>query len=213
MKRDPFADMQTKVKKSNPVIFDVGANVGHTIYALNQKFPGSTIHAFEPSPNTYQSLLHNTARYDNVKVWQNGVGSGRAVLPFKENTHSDMSSFLDPGEKCWGSVEKVTNVEIITLDSFAKEHNIEFIDILKCDTQGYEYEVFKGAEGLINEGKIGVIYFEIIFSDMYNNLTPFYETLRYLTERGFIIASFYDQHYRNNVLSWADVMFVKKSEG
>ena len=82
-----------------------------------------------------------------------------------------MSSFLAPSEFAWGNVEKTTEVEVVTLDSFSVENNINFIHILKSDTQGYDLEVFKGAEGLMRQNQIGLIYCELIFSNMYKNMS------------------------------------------
>jgi FkbM family methyltransferase len=92
--------------------------------------------------------------HGNVKSWNYGVGSSNAILEFIENSHSEMSSFLRPSKYSWGKVEKTTNVEVITLDSFTKDQNIEFIHILKSDTQGYDFEVFKGADTLLSENRI-----------------------------------------------------------
>jgi len=71
-----------------------------------------------------------------------------------------------------------------TLDQFAKEKSIDFIHILKSDTQGYDFEVLKGASGLLANQKIGFVHFEFIFSNMYANLPPFEEVFGFLSERG-----------------------------
>ena len=52
------------------------------------------------------------------------------------------------------------------------------VDILKSDTQGYDFEVFKGAQQAMRDNRIGLLYFEFIFSDMYKNLPPFDEVFR-----------------------------------
>ena len=119
-----------------------------------------------------------------------------------------MSSFLPPGKTCWGEIGKMTNVEVLTLDAFANEQKIEFIHILKSDTQGYDFEVFKGAEELMKENRIGLVYFESIFSEMYKGLTPFHEVCRFLLEHNFKLVSFYQPHFQQYLISWADLMFI-----
>ena len=57
---DPFADMSRFVESRTPVLFDVGANVGQTIRNFRQHFKQSTIHSFEPSPSTFQTLRERT---------------------------------------------------------------------------------------------------------------------------------------------------------
>ena len=51
-------------------------------------------------------------------------------------------------------------VEIQTLDQWAASASINSIDFLKIDTEGYEFEVLKGAKELLEAGRINVIQFE-----------------------------------------------------
>jgi FkbM family methyltransferase len=207
--RDPFQDMQFFLKGLQcPIVLDVGANVGQSVDEFKKVFPDSFIHSFEPSPSTYTRLTEHCHGLDGVKAWNYGVGSRQTTLPFIENSHSEMSSFLDPSEFCWGQTERTTSVRVLTLDSFAQDQRIEFVHVLKSDTQGYELEVFKGAEGLMKENRIGLIYFEFIFSSMYKGLPSFHEVVRFLSERNFALVSFYQSHFQNDLLSWTDAMFI-----
>lgn len=210
--KEPYVDMQQFLLNQNtPVILDVGGNIGQTVDKFLKMFPQSKIHSFEPSPTTYEKLKEHCAPYSSVKTWNYGVGAQEGILPFQENEHSDMSSFLSPGEFAWGKIVKTTDVQVITLDSFAEEQGIDFIHILKSDTQGYDFEVFKGAEKLMKENKIGMLYFECIFSDQYKSMSPFYEVMRYLLERNFSLVTFYDFYFQNNLISWTDVLFINKA--
>ena len=55
-------------------------------------------------------------------------------------------------------------VEILTLDHFIKENNIDFIDLLKIDTEGYEFNVLRGLEEYNH--KVNLVYFEHHYDDM-----------------------------------------------
>ena len=59
-------------------------------------------------------------------------------------------------------------VDVNTIDNYCKTNEIEFIDILKIDTQGYEENVLLGATNMIKNKKIKFIELEIIFFDIYN---------------------------------------------
>lgn len=206
---DPFQDMRRFLGgEGSPLVLDVGANVGQTVERVQGVFPGARIHSFEPSPGTFEVLKRNCAGRENVTLWNRGVGSAEGRLMFQENERSDMSSFLAPGERCWGRVVKETEVEVVTLDAFARREGIEFVHVLKSDTQGFDFEVFKGAEGLMAEGRIALIYFEFIFSDMYQQLPPFHEVFKHLTERRFALVSFYESHYQRELVSWTDALFI-----
>ena len=208
---DPFIDMQRFLKAyKEPVIIDVGANVGQSVDRFIEAFPMSSIHSFEPSPSTYEQLKTHCKDIPSVRTWNYGVGSRDTTLALQENDHPDMSSFLTPSHLSWGKIVKSTNVQVITLDSFSREQKIEFIHILKSDTQGYDFEVFKGANQLMKENKIGLIYFEFIFSDMYKNSPHFHDVFRFLLENNFALVTFYEPHFQNNLLSWTDVLFINR---
>ena len=53
------------------------------------------------------------------------------------------------------------DVQTQTLDYFCFSNNIKCIDLLKLDTEGNEFNVLKGAEKLLSENRIKVIYTEI----------------------------------------------------
>ena len=47
------------------------------------------------------------------------------------------------------------------MDHFVKQNNIDYIDYLKIDVEGFEYEVLEGAKSILNN--TGVIYVETCF--------------------------------------------------
>jgi FkbM family methyltransferase len=208
---DPLQDMRHFLQSMrSPVIFDVGANVGQSVVKFRGMFPGAMIHSFETSPTTFSTLSVNCENQPDVHLWNVGVGANAGTLPFLENSHAVMSSFLPPDEAAWGTVVKTTEVPVVTLDGFAMEHDIPYIHVLKSDTQGYDLEVFKGAEELMSQNRIGLIYFEIILSRMYENLPSFQETMGYLLDRNFILVSFYESNFQNDVTSWTDALLINR---
>jgi FkbM family methyltransferase len=209
--QDPLKDMAKFVHNDHPLIFDVGANLGQSIQKFRSQFPNCIIHSFEPSPTTFATLRERAGKLGDTHLWNCALGSVSGQMTFLENSHSDMSSFLPLSEFGWGEVTKETSVEVKTLDQFCRDENIEQIDILKSDTQGFDFEVFKGAESTIRAKKIGLIYFEIIFSDMYKDLPSFGQVYDFLTRRDFLLVSFYEFHYQKQLASWTDALFVQKS--
>jgi FkbM family methyltransferase len=208
---DAFADMRRFVPPgSAPVIFDIGANVGQSVKMLKAAFPNSVIHSFEPGRETFARLRKDTAQEKNVFAWNCAVGSTMGEQLFQENSESDMSSFLELSKAGWGEVKHRQKVAVATVDRFLADHAIGRIDILKSDTQGYELEVFRGAEQAMCEHRIGLIYFEFIFAEIYKNLPPFDEVYRYLIDRDFLLVAIYNFHRQNDVASWADVLFVNR---
>src|SRR5439155_2240193 len=91
---------------------------------------------------------------------------------------------------------------------FATDQSIAKIDILKSDTQGYELEVFRGAEETMRQNRIGLIYFEFIFAEMYRNLPPFEEVYRHLVDRDFLLVAIYNFYRQNDLANCVGVLFV-----
>ena len=69
------------------------------------------------------------------------------------------------------------------LSNFMHKESIEYIDILKIDTEGYEIKVIKGAEEKIK--KIDYIYFEHHFDDMLKKDYTLSNIHNYLVKNGF----------------------------
>ncbi|MFZ1220705.1 MAG: FkbM family methyltransferase [Chthoniobacterales bacterium] len=207
----PFSDMRKFVSaQSAPVILDVGANEGQSIARFKKTFPSSTIHSFEPGRAAFQRLSEDARVYPGVHLWNCAVGASAGNQVLFENTNTDMSSFFPLSGAGWGKVERESLVEMTTIDNFLKTNGIEKVDILKSDTQGYDFEVLKGAEETMQANRIGLIYFEFIFSDMYEKLPPFDRVFRHLIDRNFALVSIYDFHHQDQVASFADMLFVNR---
>jgi len=213
----PFEDMQRFVDPTvRPVIFDVGANTGQTVSKIRHYFPGASVYAFEPSPSTFEILNQNCSGLPGVSLWNLGIGSTEAVMMLNECNHSIVSSFLEPGE-LGDTVKARTPVNVVSLDHFMEANSIARIDILKIDAQGFELEVFKGAASMMEQHRIGMIFFEMTISGLYENLPPYYELLRFLDERGFVMASLYDPHYteerryKTEIVRWTNMLYIDKS--
>lgn len=208
---DPYLDMTKFVEKDHPVLFDVGANYGQTIDDFREVFPEGSIHAFEPSPAVFGPLKNKASRMKDVFVWNVGVGASKGALSLNENTHQNMSSFLEMGRDGWGNINHKTSVPVTTIDEFCKEQKIASIDVLKIDTQGFELEVFKGAINSMRENKIGLLYFEVTFIDMYKGLPRFGELFEFAANNGFELVAVYPIKFRNKMAGWTDVLFKHRN--
>lgn len=211
--RDPFLDMQRLYAHSGaekpPLIFDVGANVGQSLQLFRSHFPNCSVHSFEPSPDPYHTLQASFSGIAGITTWNVGVGAVESNLEFFENDASVMSSFLSPNSQVVGTAtRRKIMIPLISLDNFTVECGIEHIDILKTDTQGFDLEVFKGAQQLMQHGRISIIYTELNFHDMYHGIPRYDEIFRYLADNNFFLVTFYHQTYHEHRLSWTDGLFV-----
>ena len=154
-------------KIENPVIFDVGANVGEyskLILSLNKI---SQIYAFEPHPGAFKKLK-SSINFPNFKAINVGVGhegSETFLYSHINDTASAHSSlYEDVFEVLHHSKSAAQKVQIVTLDKIVQEHKIDRIDLLKIDTEGHELAVLTGALESIKNLKVKAIHFE--FNEM-----------------------------------------------
>jgi FkbM family methyltransferase len=210
--RDHWDDIAEILSKREIVTaFDVGANRGQTVERLVQTFPKVSIHAFEPSPSTFAELSQALAGHKGLTLNNCGVGSQKSEMDFIENTNSDMSSFLELGPEGWGGVIQRIKVPVTTVDDYSAERGIEHIHLLKIDTQGFDFEVIKGADKMLAGGRIDLVLTEIIFGRLYEGLPRFDAIYAYMAEHGYHLTAVYYQHRKGRILMWADVMFASPS--
>lgn len=209
--KNPLIDISRRLTKSDPIIFDVGANTGQSISKFKKYFPKSKIYAFEPSEKAYKELEVLSRKYEDVSTYQMALGEKVEKRRIFENTSSDMNSFLEMGRHGSGQVIGESIVNVLTIDQFCIDKKIPSIQLLKIDAQGFDYQVIKGAKETILANKIQLLYFEIIFSEMYKGVPRFSEVYDFLIDNGFLLVSLYEFHYQENLAGWTDGLFIHKS--
>ncbi len=131
--------------KDAELILDIGANVGFFSKLCRELFPKAKIYAFEPVPKTFSCLESNFKDDKNTEVFNlalsDHLGSGK--MTFSEES-SAVSSLSEKGN---------VDVEITTLDYFVKDKNLDKVDILKVDTEGFESFVLEGAKNTLSKVK------------------------------------------------------------
>ena len=83
---------------------------------------------------------------------------------------------------------------------------IEDIDLLNIDTQGYEMEVLKGSIKLLNQG-IKYIILEVNKKELYKGCPLVKDIDNFLNKYGFVRT---DTHYWMDSYSWGDAFYIKK---
>lgn len=147
------------------IVFDVGANVENyskMCYTMN---PSIRLYAFEPHPANYEQLhVWALKQTENIVALNIGCGEENDVVKIYDydnvNGSSHASLYQDVFEKIHHAQTKSLSVNLIRLDDFAREKNIEQIFLLKIDVEGHELSVLRGAKNLIRNGNILSIQFE-----------------------------------------------------
>lgn len=113
-----------------------------------------------------------------------------------------------------GSVQNKINVDGTRLDNYMKENNIEIIDLLCIDLQGYELNALKSLGEKIKNVKY--IITECSIESTYKNGANFVELNGYLEKYGFgyIVSNKFGKNYPNlNIKGFSefDSLFVNKN--
>ncbi len=141
-----------RLASQSKVTLDVGAYVGFfSLLAANANSAGR-VFAFEPLPEIFSRLESNVSlnRFKNVVCNRTAVGDHDGEAKFFHTdgclpTSSSLSyRFMQDTEGLTSS-----EVPVITIDSFVRQHEIERVDLIKIDTESTEPEVLRGANATL----------------------------------------------------------------
>lgn len=212
-KEDAFETQMKIFKGKVNVILDVGANRGNTALKYASLFKRATIYAFEPFPETLNKLYDNVKGYDNIIPTPFAISDSNGKSIFYSNANEDTNSLLPSDVIGANSDRQVKNisslyVDTVTLDAFCQNHHVSQIDILKMDIQGSELSALKGAQSLLINKKIKLIYTEAYFRKQYVGQPLFHDISTFLEPYGYYIQDIYNPIYGKGNLLWCDAIFV-----
>jgi len=223
------------IKDERPVIFDIGANVGDTLLEFKQWWPKSIVHCFEPQNECCKELEGKVKKFcfsdvfinryavgdkiiDNATFYSHNISSGQSgfnkinlnsldsinLNELKHHNYYDLNKYK-------GKLNRERKVRIVPLAIYMNEKNIENIDLLKIDTQGYEPEVLKGLENKLSN--VSVVITELMLYDFYERSLSFSDIEKFLIPAGFHL---YDiNHISKNPMNgrtdWVDVVYINKN--
>lgn len=199
-KFEPEVSILGKFVKSGDICFDIGGAYGRYALPLSRiaGLKGS-VYSFEPGRYSYTvfSWIKKFHRLNNVILTKKALSSneGRIKLfsPQKRTGKVGASlSYIDEGDHK-GAMSEV--VEMTTLDRFTVENGIKRADFIKCDTEGSEFLVYKGAEKLINQ------YLPTVLSEVdQDNLNRYGHKVRdlegFFKEKGYRILAFRQNQFK-----------------
>jgi FkbM family methyltransferase len=203
---DPFVAIKSNMV-STPVLFDIGANTGQTIGKMLASFPDARIHSFEPAANCIHELRESHGSRSNVVINQCAVGEQNGELSFNQYGWSSLNSVLERTFTS-SSITGTYTVPVVAIDDYCKRNEIENIDLLKTDTEGYELHVLKGSKRMLMEGRIRFILVELFFIQHFEGQDEATDIIAFLKSNHFDLVRFYEMEYsREGVASRVDALF------
>jgi len=191
------------------VVLDVGANRGFWSKHLRMLGYKGLILAFEPDPGTFRHLEKMAAGDPQWRVFNCALGSTESEMDFHvihDGEQTVRSSVLKPLE---GTPSTVTRVPVRTVRDVLESEGITSDRrlFLKMDTQGYDLEVFAGAEAIDN---IVMLQSEVSVVPIYQNMPHFTDALRRYEEAGFELRDLFvvTRMTNGNILEY-DALMLK----
>lgn len=129
--------------------YDLGANIGlFSLLAARIVGPAGKVFSFEPDPEVAARLKRNVDRngFTNVTIVQAGVWSTSGRRIFQPASVSSPDRGLGKFASDEDAVDGVA-LECVALDDFTASEPPS--DAIKCDVEGAEVEVLRGAEQLL----------------------------------------------------------------
>ena len=173
--------------KSNAL--DIGANIGnHSLYFSDFFL---NVFAFEPQEKIFELLKLNVKSKRNIKIFKYGASSEDKKATLYNLSHTDTGhSSIMYSENSNISFDNKEIINLVNLDNFLKQNNIENIKFVKIDVESNELEVLKGLSKLIKKDE-PIIAFEQSASDIYNHSS---NSINYLRSNG------YNYFYQTDIL-------------
>jgi len=181
-------------------VIDIGAHKGETIDLFLKNFKISKIYSFEPNKNLFNDLIKKKYNSEIIILSNLGVGKNsekKDLNIFKDTSSSTLNSINENTEyfkrknKIMSFFLKNENyfkdkqtVNVCNLSEFIKDNKIQKIDILKIDTEGYEFNIIDGISET-DFRNIKFIYFEHHYDLMINKGYKFSDINKLLKKNNF----------------------------
>jgi FkbM family methyltransferase len=174
------------IGKSN-TIFDVGANIGET--TLNfAKIIGETgtVHSFEPDPinHTFIERNINLNNFKNILLFPLGFGDVEGT--FKIHTFNERNKGMNRIIIDTDNTKSYREIKITTIDSYVKDKNIQKIDLIKIDVEGFEFNVLRGATKTLTEFN-PILFIELDNENLRDQKSNSKELITFLENKGYNI--------------------------
>jgi FkbM family methyltransferase len=172
-------------------IIEIGAHMGGN----TQKFyKNAMIWSFEPNPIFANILRDKFQTHENITIIEKAVSDFNGTSTFNIALDGQSSSLYDLSEYAiYNTKIKYVNqitVDVIRMDTFLSENDIDDIHFFQCDAQGNDLTILKSFGNHlfnIHAGKIEVSLKNELYKNVSNSLD---KTIDFLNDNGFVITNY-----------------------
>lgn len=203
--RIPFSLLR-KLLPENAIVLEAGAHIGQDTVWMSEFWKKGKIYTFEPNPESYKKLCDTIRQCNNVFTFPVALSKEPGAFPFY--LIDGASSLLKPTAWCnnayfHADLSKPIQIQVTTIDQWAKENNISKIDFMWLDMEGNEINALEGALSILK--KVHVIYSEANFRQFWENCAQYQNLVNWLQKQGF------EKIWEDIVPNWqANILFVNK---
>ena len=189
-------------KDSSLTIIDIGANIGSVSLKLATIFENSKIFAIEPTNYAYNKLFNNLKLNKELenRVFLRQLFITNSKKPNKVWSSWNFDNSDKKHQKHLGTLKEIRQNAYLKLDQFIKNENLNSVDFIKLDVDGYELDVLTSGENFLRKNK-PIIFIEIApylypeFGYSCEELIKFIQKLNYsfLDENVKEVSNIFDQ--------------------
>jgi FkbM family methyltransferase len=177
----------------NPVIIEVGGYEGQNIAQVASFYPDGRIIVFEPNPRAFSVLKKNIQDFKFVTAVNAALNSynGTAQLNVCHGIYRDdvsfdkWSSLLEDHQNYFRGF--TVEVPCVVLDDWCKENQIDHIDLLHLDTEGFELQILKSSPEILKT--VVVVHTKTNLASFRQETTQYLELRQFLEQSGFELFS------------------------
>jgi len=208
-KFSPYIDKEIKI------IVECGSRDCLGAIEMLKVYDPEIIYSFECNPECIETCKENIQNYSKIELIDKAVSDKNGEITFyatgmqkslDKNIGASSALIHKGGQKTF--VQKEIIVPSITLDTFFNENNLDKIDLLCLDLQGYEKIALTGF--LKNVEKVSYIISEVSFEDYYYNNVLFDEYVKFLEDLNFTMITVDPiQHFLQR-RAFGDALFINE---
>jgi FkbM family methyltransferase len=198
-------------------VFDVGANVGDYTAALRAELGNrARIWSFEPAPGSFEILASRFSSDELIEIRNVGFSDEeREAELFMRNPHAAVGSLY---RGYWGQHDAIP-VRLTTVDAFCDAEGVDRIHLLKLDTEGHELAILRGANRMLEDGKIEAVQLEFgtanvasrtFLRDFFDVLGPAFDLHRVILDGLWLVPA---HEYRHEVFAGATNYVAIRKQG
>lgn len=171
----------------NKTAVDIGANRGIYSYWMHRQVGSEgRVVAFEPQPElaSYLTDLRQSFGLKQLEIVESGLSSQAGELTLRRPKGHWGGASFDRFQDRIDGIDMI-KTPVTTLDSYFASNPSQPVSFIKCDVEGHEYEVFRGAGRILSEDRP-----ELLFECAHKN-TPDVPVFTYLLSLGYEGYCFY----------------------